>query len=125
MAGKEAANLLEALGTPHGKAERKVRKEVSRNRRFAEKALEAHGGNPEDIHTFPISRTRPHTGICGWKSKLPFRPDAFRNACLEMSHAAILGRARALGWMSWKSAQTCWSWLLNTSSLNFRFHRRP
>ncbi|WP_420468876.1 tRNA-dependent cyclodipeptide synthase, partial [Bacillus licheniformis] len=47
LAGKEAANLLEALGTPHGKAERKVRKEVSRNRRFAEKALEAHGGNPE------------------------------------------------------------------------------
>lgn len=72
LAGKEAANLLEALGTPNGKAERKVRKEVSRNRRFAEKALEAHGGNPEAIHTFPISRTRPHTSVCGWKSKTPF-----------------------------------------------------
>ena len=52
LAGHEAANLLEALGTPRGKAERKVRKEVSRNRRFAERALVAHGGGPKGGHKF-------------------------------------------------------------------------
>lgn len=39
LAGDEAKNLLEALGTPTTKAERKVRKEIRRHFRFSEEAL--------------------------------------------------------------------------------------
>ncbi|MDA7027429.1 tRNA-dependent cyclodipeptide synthase [Bacillus sp. CLL-7-23] len=95
LAGKEAANLLEALGTPRGKAERKVRKEVSRNKRFAERALKAHGGNPEAIHTF--SDFTEQTAYCHLRNEVDdafFEQPHFRKACLEMSQAAILGRAR-------------------------------
>ncbi|WFA04617.1 tRNA-dependent cyclodipeptide synthase [Bacillus sp. HSf4] len=95
LAGKEAANLLEALGTPKGKAERKVRKEVSRNRRFAERALVAHGGNPEAIHTF--SDFAEQTAYISLRQEVEHafsEQPHFRQACLDMSHAAILGRAR-------------------------------
>ncbi|WP_457982675.1 tRNA-dependent cyclodipeptide synthase [Bacillus paralicheniformis] len=97
LAGKEAANLLEALGTPNGKAERKVRKEVSRNRRFAEKALEAHGGNPEAIHTFSdFANQTAYQRLRMEVEDAFFDQPHFRKACLEMSHAAILGRARGI-----------------------------
>lgn len=95
LAGKEAANLLEALGTPRVKAERKVRKEVSRNRRSAEKALKAHGGDPKAIYTF--SDFNDHPAYCNMRQEVKnafLNEENFRNACLEMSHAAILGRAR-------------------------------
>ncbi|MED1714232.1 tRNA-dependent cyclodipeptide synthase [Bacillus paralicheniformis] len=97
LAGKEAANLLEALGTPNGKAERKVRKEVSRNRRFAEKALESHGGNPEAIHTFSdFTNQTVYQRLRMEVEDAFFDQPHFRKACLEMSHAAILGRARGI-----------------------------
>ncbi|MFP7175508.1 tRNA-dependent cyclodipeptide synthase [Priestia filamentosa] len=94
LAGNEAANLLEALGTPRIKAERKVRKEVNRNRRFAERALAANGGNPESICTFSDFDTQPIYSEMRREIENAFlnQPN-FRNACLEMSHAAILGRA--------------------------------
>ncbi|MFT0801342.1 tRNA-dependent cyclodipeptide synthase [Bacillus swezeyi] len=97
LAGKEAANLLEALGTPKGKAERKVRKEVSRNRRFAEKALETYGGNPEAIHTFSdFTDQAAYHHLRTEVEDAFFEQPHFRKACLEMSHAAILGRARGI-----------------------------
>ncbi|ARV91118.1 tRNA-dependent cyclodipeptide synthase [Bacillus thuringiensis serovar roskildiensis] len=95
LAGKEAANLLEALGTPKGKAERKVRKEVSRNRRAAEKALKEHGGNVNAIHTFSDFNDNSAYNSMRAEAEHNFLNEThFRNACLEMSHAAILGRAR-------------------------------
>ena len=50
------------------KAERKVRKEVNRNRRFAERALKAHGGNPEAIYTFSDFLTQPV--YCDMRTKI-------------------------------------------------------
>ncbi|WP_342720008.1 tRNA-dependent cyclodipeptide synthase (plasmid) [Bacillus paramycoides] len=95
LAGKEAANLLEALGTPKGKAERKVRKEVSRNRRSAEKALKEHGGNVNAIHTFSDFNDNNAYNCMRAEAEHTFLSEThFRNACLEMSYAAILGRAR-------------------------------
>lgn len=94
LAGNEAANLLEALGTSRVKAERKVRKEVNRNRRFAERALKAHGGNPEAIYTFSDFLTQPV--YCDMRTKIEesfLHQPNFQNACLEMSHTAIVGRA--------------------------------
>ncbi|MCC2930895.1 cyclo(L-leucyl-L-leucyl) synthase [Bacillus mojavensis] len=100
LAGHEAANLLEALGTPRGKAERKVRKEVSRNRRFAERALLAHGGHPSAIHTF--SDFTENTAYQLMRHEVEnafFEQPHFRHACLEMSREAIIGRARGISLM--------------------------
>lgn len=51
LAGDEAKNLLEALGTPTTKAERKVRKEIRRHFRFSEEVLRKNG-REIDIYTF-------------------------------------------------------------------------
>lgn len=95
LAGQEAVNLLEALGAPKAKAERKVKKEVSRNRRSAERALQEHGGNPAAIYTFSdFTDQDVYRRMCQEVKNTYFEQAHFRKACLEMSHAAILGRAR-------------------------------
>ncbi|WP_000972271.1 tRNA-dependent cyclodipeptide synthase [Bacillus cereus] len=97
LAGKEAANLLEALGTPKGRAARKARYQVSRNRKSAEKALKEHGGNVNAIYTFSDF---PDNNTYNYMRKeiedIFVKETHFRNVCLEMSHAAILGKARGI-----------------------------
>ncbi|AWM19356.1 tRNA-dependent cyclodipeptide synthase [Bacillus inaquosorum] len=100
LAGHEAANLLEALGTPRGKAERKVRKEVSRNRRFAERALAAHGGDLKAIHTFSdFTENKAYQLMRQEVEHAFFEQPHFRHACLDMSREAMIGRARGIGLM--------------------------
>ncbi|PZD95675.1 tRNA-dependent cyclodipeptide synthase [Paenibacillus sambharensis] len=97
LAGREAANLLEALGTPRGKADAKVRKEVSRNRRFAQRALSEHGAEPQAIHTFSdFGEQAAYRSLREEVEALFHDQPAFRNACLSMSHTALLGRARGV-----------------------------
>lgn len=65
------------MGRPNGKSGKKSRGTGDSLKRRWKRMAEI----PRTSIHFPISRTRPHTGICGWKSKLPFRPDAF-SQCL-------------------------------------------
>lgn len=56
------------MGRPNGKSGKKSRGTGDSLKRRWKRMAEI----PRPSIHFPISRTRPHTGICGWKSKLPF-----------------------------------------------------
>ncbi|GIN98089.1 cyclo(L-leucyl-L-leucyl) synthase [Siminovitchia terrae] len=95
LAGKEASNLLEALGTPKTKADRKVRKEIRRHIRYSEEALKLHDKNIDSIHTFSDFENNKVYRETVEKVKYYFNADqTFRNACLSMSYEALTGRAK-------------------------------
>lgn len=97
LAGVEAANLLEAIGTPRIKAERKVRHAVSRNRNSAERALRSHRRDTSQIFTFSdFSENLVYRSLRAEVEDAFRNQSDFRAACLEMSRAALLGRTRGI-----------------------------
>ncbi|MED4919407.1 tRNA-dependent cyclodipeptide synthase [Geobacillus thermodenitrificans] len=96
LAGDEAKNLLEALGTPTTKAERKVRKEIRRHFRFSEEALRKNG-REIDIYTFSDFKNNKIYNEVYQNVIYYFEKDEkFRKSCLAMSHDALSSRAKSL-----------------------------
>jgi cyclo(L-leucyl-L-leucyl) synthase len=101
LAGEEASLLLEAIGTPVGKAARKARKAIDRNRRSVHTALDSIA-TPQSrrvsVHTFSDHRhTATHQSLRSAIDSAYRFHEGFRSACLEMSRAAITGRAHGIG----------------------------
>ena len=95
LAGEEAKNLIEALGTPPTKAKRKVRKEVRRHFRFSEEAL-IKNNRVVNIHTFSDFKDNLIYNDTYQTVKYYFDNDEnFRNSCLAMSHDALSSRAKS------------------------------
>lgn len=95
LAGDEAKNLLEAIGTPTTKAKRKVRKEVRRHFRFSEEALKKNNKDI-NIHTFSDFKDNLIYNDVYQTAKYYFENDRnFRDSCIAMSHDALYSRANS------------------------------
>ncbi|PRX98827.1 tRNA-dependent cyclodipeptide synthase [Allonocardiopsis opalescens] len=98
LAGDEAALLLEATGTPAGRARYKSRKAVRRNLRSVQDAL-AHLGRPARARILNIADFTGHEvyAMARKEGAAAFAADPeFRAACLEMVDKAVRGRMRTV-----------------------------
>jgi tRNA-dependent cyclodipeptide synthase len=95
---REAALMLEAAGTPAGKAARKTRHELNRNTRLIQAALKS-AGVPHDERT--VVRVSDFSDIPAYRAMVEaaettYRDNSdFRAACQEMSALVVRGRQRA------------------------------
>lgn len=95
LAGDEAKNLLEAIGTPTTKAKRKVRKEVRRHFRFSEEALKKNNRDI-NIHTFSDFKDNIIYNDVYETAKYYFENNkSFQNSCISMSREALYSRVKS------------------------------
>lgn len=99
LSGDEAAYLLEATGTPPGRARAKARKAVGRNRRSVEDALRELGPNAGGAQIFTFADFAADASYRELKDEVTglFQSDqCFHDACTEMSRQAISSRLRTV-----------------------------
>ncbi|SDP11865.1 cyclo(L-leucyl-L-leucyl) synthase [Actinopolyspora xinjiangensis] len=99
LAGEEASLLLQATGTPAGRARRKAREAISRNRRSAQRALRIHSPwSGARIHTFSdFMNFDSYQHSRRWIEHVFENDASFRKACTDMSRQAVHGRLASLG----------------------------
>ncbi|MHD0398665.1 tRNA-dependent cyclodipeptide synthase [Staphylococcus simulans] len=97
LAGKEAKNLLECLGMSTIKAERKVNKEIRRQKRFCIEALSKNNYATNTIFTFSDFKNSEYYEKYSEKILKCYESDLmFQKLCKEMSKQAMISKAKSL-----------------------------